>query len=200
MGISNLEIVLFAFADFRDGQRSDVVVLLRTLLAQLLEHCKPEDIVEDRDFAELEKTIERHHADRPKLIHHLVKLLEKASVRWKRVFIVIDALDECAKENRREFMVAIGKVASAGSKLSVFVSSQGGRDIMDVLSGLPTISLSKETQSVHHDMRKFAEYNLRVLLSRLPEPIRTRTLSTVLEKAHDKQVLPLLPSENFIDF
>ncbi|KAK0431477.1 hypothetical protein EV421DRAFT_168454 [Armillaria borealis] len=185
--VTSDEIVLFAFADFQDARSTDVVVLLRTLLAQLLDHCKPEDFVEDPDFAELEKTMQRHHADPPKFLQYLVELLGKASAPWKRVFIVIDALDECMQKNRRESIAAIRKLASAGSKMSVFVTSRAEQDIVDVLGSVPTISLVNETQRVKDDIRRFIEEKMNTTylpLAHLHEPVRIRISSSLLEKAN----------------
>ncbi|KAK0218436.1 hypothetical protein EDD85DRAFT_1029157 [Armillaria nabsnona] len=180
-------IVLFAFADFQDARSTDVVVLLRTLLAQLLDHCKPEDFVEDPDFAELEKTMQRHHADPPKFLQYLVELLGKASAPWKRVFIVIDALDECTQTGRRESIAAIRTLASAGSKISVFVTSRAEQDIIDVLSSVPTISLVNETQRVKDDIQRFIEDKMNTTylsLAHLHEPVHIHISSTLLEKAN----------------
>ncbi|PBK65256.1 hypothetical protein ARMSODRAFT_1052736, partial [Armillaria solidipes] len=187
--VTGNEIVLFAFADFQDSRSTDVVVLLRTLLVQLLDHCKPKDFIEDPDFAELEKTMQRHSTDRPRVIQHLVGLLGgKASAPWKRVFIVIDALDECAQGNRREFIAAIRNLASAGSKFSVFVTSRREQDIVDILSSVPTISLVDETQKVKDDIQRFIEVRMNnpdyLPLARHPEPVRVHISSTLLEKAN----------------
>ncbi|KAK0436210.1 hypothetical protein EV421DRAFT_1716047, partial [Armillaria borealis] len=155
--VASDEIVLFAFADFQDARSTDVVVLLRTLLVQLLDHCKPKDFIEDPDFAELEKTMQRHSTDRPRVIQHLVGLLGgKASAPWKHVFIVI-------------------------------VTSRREQDIVDVLSSVPTISLVNETQKVKDDIRGFIEVKMNksyLSLARLPEPVRARISSTLLEKAN----------------
>ncbi len=185
--VTSDQIVLFAFADFQDARSTDVVVLLRTLLAQLLDHCKPEDFVEGPDFAKLEKTMERHHADRPKFLQYLVELLGKASTPWKHVFIVIDALDECTQENRRESIAAIRMLASAGSKISVFVTSRAEQDIIDVLSSDPTIYLVHETQRVKKDIARFIEDKMNksyLPLARFRKSVRTHIASTLLEKAN----------------
>ncbi|PBK65236.1 hypothetical protein ARMSODRAFT_438992 [Armillaria solidipes] len=185
--VTSDEIVLFAFADFQDARSTDVVVLLRTLLARLLDHCKPEDFVEEPDFAELEKTMQRYHADRPKFLQYLVELLGKASAPWKRVFVVIDALDECMQGKRRESIAAIRDLASAGSNISILVTSRAEQDIVDVLSSVPTISLVNETWRVKDDIRRFIEEKMNnsdLSLARLPEPVRARISSTLLEKAN----------------
>ncbi|PBK65266.1 hypothetical protein ARMSODRAFT_440008 [Armillaria solidipes] len=186
-GVASDEIVLFAFADFQDTRSTNVVVLLRTLLAQLLDRCKPEDFVKDGDFAELEKTMQQHDADPPKFLQYLVKLLGKASAPWKRVFVVIDALDQCAHTGRRESIAAVRKLASAGSKISVFVTSRAEQDIIDVLSSIPSISLVNKTQRVKDDITRFIEdkmNNSYLSLAHFREPVRTRISSTLLEKAN----------------
>ncbi|KAK0479527.1 hypothetical protein IW261DRAFT_1564176 [Armillaria novae-zelandiae] len=202
--VSSDEIVLFAFADFQDVRSTDVVVLLRTLLAQLLDNCKPEDFVEDPDFAELEKTMERHHADRPKFFQYLIDLLGKASGPWKRVFIVIDGLDVCTQTNRRESLTAIHKLASADSKISILVTSRVEQDIVNVLNGVPTIRLVNETHRVKDDIARFIEVKMNEVylpLARLPEPVRARISSTILEKANGMQLQSLaeVNFENGID-
>ncbi|SJL02878.1 uncharacterized protein ARMOST_06219 [Armillaria ostoyae] len=185
--VTSDEIVLYAFADFQDVRSTDVVILLRTLLAQLLDHCKPEDFVEDPDFADLEKTMQWHHADRPKFLQYLIELLGKASAPWKRVFVVIDALDECAQTGRRESIAAIQKLASAGSKMSVFVTSRAEQDIVDVLSSVPTISLADETRRVQDDIRRFIEDKMNTSylpLARFHTLVRARISSTLMKKAN----------------
>ncbi|KAK0222481.1 hypothetical protein EDD85DRAFT_960123 [Armillaria nabsnona] len=183
--VTSDEIVLFAFADFQDTRSMDVVVLLRTLLARILECYKPENFV--KDFGELETLMQQHHADLPKSVDYLIQLLRKANAPWKRVFIVIDALDECVQKTRREYIAAIRKLASPGSKFSIFVTSRAEQDIMDALSGVPTISLVDETQKVKDDIRKFIEdkmNNSYLPLARLREPVRIHITSTLLERAN----------------
>ncbi len=131
--------------------------------------------------------MERHHADRPKFLQYLVELLGKASAPWKHVFVVIDALDECTQENRRESIAAIRTLASAGSKISVFVTSRAEQDIKDVLSSAPTISLVHETQRIKEDIARFIEDKMNksyLPLARFRESVRTRIASTLLEKAN----------------
>lgn len=176
------EIVLFAFADFQNVRSTNIVVLLRTLLAQILKRYKLGNFV--KDFVELE-TLVQQHADPPKSINHLIQLLEKASAPLKRVFIVLDALDECAQKSRRESITAVRDLASAGSKFSIFVTSRGEQDIVDVLGNLPTISLTDEAQSVQVDIRKFIKDKMEnhPPLARLDEPLRRDITSTLLEKS-----------------
>ncbi|KAK0450531.1 uncharacterized protein EV420DRAFT_738406 [Desarmillaria tabescens] len=182
--VTHEEIVLFAFADFQDVRSTDIVVLLRTLLAQILERYKPEDFV--KDFGELETSMHQYHADPPKSVNYLIQLLKNASAPWKRIFVVLDALDECVQENRREYIAAIHDLASASSKFSIFVTSRGEQDILDVLSGAPTISLVDETQKVQDDIQRFIEDKMNtsyLSLTHFHESVRTRITSTLLEKS-----------------
>ncbi|PBK65252.1 hypothetical protein ARMSODRAFT_1022377 [Armillaria solidipes] len=192
--VTSDEIILFAFADFQNVQSTNVVILLCTLLMQLLDKCKPEDFVKDRDFAELEKTMQQHHADRPKFLQYLVELLEKASAPWKHVFIVIDALDECMQTGQRESIAAIRKLASTVSKISVFVTSRAEQDIIDVLSGILTISLIDKTQRVKDDIGRFIEdkmNNAYLPLAHFHELVRIHISLTLLEKANSMQLQSL---------
>ncbi|KAK0234296.1 hypothetical protein IW262DRAFT_1452849 [Armillaria fumosa] len=180
-------IVLFAFADFQDPRSTNVIVLLCTLLVQLLDECKLEDFVKELDFAKLEKTIEQHHSDQPKFLQHLVELLRKVSAPWKRMFIVIDALDECMQANRRESITAICNLVSASSKISILVTSRAEQDIFDVLRSVPTISLIDKTKRVKADITKFikAKMNESYLpLTCFREPVHVHISSTLLEKAN----------------
>ncbi len=177
------EILLFAFADFQDVRSTDVAVLLRTLLARILQHYQPKNFVED--FGDLETLMQQHRADLPKSVNFLIQLLQKASAPWKRVFVVIDALDECARKNRGENIEAIHKLASAGTKISVLVTSRGEQDIVDALNSVPTISLVDETQRVEDDIGIFIEEKMKIhrRLARLREPLRTHITSTLLKKS-----------------
>ncbi len=123
--------------------------MLHMLLAQILEHYKLEDFVED--FAELEMLMQQH-ADLPKLVNYVIQLLKKASAPSKHVFIVLDALDECTQKSRRESITAVHELASAGSKISIFGTSREEQDIVDVLGDLSTISLGNETSRVQVDI------------------------------------------------
>ncbi|SJL02903.1 uncharacterized protein ARMOST_06244 [Armillaria ostoyae] len=162
-------IILFAFADIQDIQSTDVVVLLCTLLVQLLDHYKLEDFVENPDFAELEKMMQRHHADPPKFLQYLIELLGKGK--------------------RRESIAAIHDLAYvAGSKISILVTSRAEQDIVDILSHVPTISLIDKTQRVEDDIQKFIEVRMNnpdyLLLTHLPEPVHAHISLTLLEKAN----------------
>ncbi|KAK0218418.1 hypothetical protein EDD85DRAFT_990024 [Armillaria nabsnona] len=151
------EIVLFAFADFQNN------------------------FVED--FTKLE-TLMQQYADPPKSVNYLIQLLEKASTPLKHVFIVLDALDEWAQKSQRESITAVRDLASAGSKFSIFVTSRGEQDIVDVLDNLPTISLSNENLRVQVDIRRFIKDKMKnhPLLAHLDGSLRCDITSTLLEK------------------
>ncbi|PBK84402.1 hypothetical protein ARMGADRAFT_1088430 [Armillaria gallica] len=113
--------------------------------------------------------------------------LGKASAPRKCVFIVFDALDECAQSSRRESIATIRKLASAGSEISVAVTSRREQDIADVLTNVPTISLVNETQRVDGYIGRFIEdkmNNSYLPLARFRESVRVHITSTLLEKAN----------------
>ncbi|PBK84378.1 hypothetical protein ARMGADRAFT_1000330 [Armillaria gallica] len=178
------EIVLFVFVDFRDVRSTNLVAVMRTLLAQLLSGYNPKDFV--KDFADLYKSM-RDGTEPPSSFEYLTQLLKRASASWKRVFIVVDALDECALTKRRESIAEVRKLASAGSKFSIFVTSREEQDIVDVLNGIPTICLGNEMQSVNADIERFVKDKMNapyLSLVRLDAPLRHHITSTLLEKSN----------------
>ncbi len=172
--------------------------MLRTLLAQLLERYIPEDFV--KDFAQLETSLRRHHADPPKSPHYLVELLGKVNASWNRVFIVLDALDECTSRTRVDLIENLRKLASEDSRFSIFVTSRVEQDIIDVLKGVPAISLKNEICSVTADIERVIKdkmNNRHLPLARLDESFRHQVTSTLLEKSEGMSVLPSLSSETY---
>lgn len=74
---------------------------------------------------------------------------------YKGVTIIVDALDECDSENRRQLFDILKNIALKFSTVKVFVSSRRDTDIMRYFDGVQSVSI--EAADNQDDIRRFVE-------------------------------------------
>src|SRR5436305_14032580 len=72
-----------------------------------------------------------------------------------RSFIVIDAMDECFRQNdaRDHFFVALTEIKSRANNVRIFISSRAEPDIESALKDLGAIEICMEKVDVDNDIR-----------------------------------------------
>lgn len=182
---SSNEIVISFFCDFRIDASTDPVTILRTLLVQLLRHYPWSYL--DQSLQDL--ILQSDEQGAPSSLPTLVKLLHQACSGWNRVYIGIDALDECDPDRREELLKVITRLPLDNDKIYLFVSSRREQDIVEIFHSVDEIVsavfLSDHTQSVGADIARHisAQINSRRRLARLPLENKSNIQSTLTEKA-----------------
>ncbi|KAI5804633.1 ankyrin repeat-containing domain protein [Peziza echinospora] len=119
------------------------------------------------------KEIQERHAgkDTRPTIHELEKLLKDHLKLYERVFLVIDALDECG--DRDSLLRSIAQIAGTSGKVSVLITS---RDLGGIPSQLREDEEVLQIAATDQDMEKFVQ----VQITRMPQ--RGFTLSDNAKK------------------
>lgn len=111
----------------------------------------------DQIPSELEKELDniffKNHHREPE-IEELYKLLVPITQLSATTYLLIDGLDECKDENRRQLSFYLNKlIGNSKSKVKVFVSSRPELDISQTLDSFHLISLG--TSTTHSDIELF---------------------------------------------
>lgn len=89
---------------------------------------------------------------RPFRLRELVEMLcSVAALYEKRVFLVVDSLDECQEADncRSEFLTALLNLQSAsGSKISIFATSRSSLDIRETFEGQPSVEIVAKRRDI----------------------------------------------------
>lgn len=110
------------------------------------------------------------------LFEDLVRAIEK------KVFVVVDAIDECADdhESQDSLLGALRRAAEANSDIRVLVSSRPNDDIIRALGGTPNIQVTK-TQTIS-DVRAYLDGAL-CEIKRLKQHQRVRACNVIASKS-----------------
>jgi len=124
--------------------------IIRTLLAQLL--CDLDYTILEDTVKHLFSKITQGHGP-PTDVKQLTELVAQVGRLYRRSIVVIDGLDECPIELRRNLLDLVIMLAS-GNSTNILVVSRKVVDIEDELKDFPTISLEHEQVNLKEDMRK----------------------------------------------
>jgi hypothetical protein len=142
--------VAYFYCQYNNELTKTPLNVITTLLAQLLHGL--DSTLSKELIAELFPGIARGQGP-PASVRRLIHLVGRVIELYHRVMIVIDGIDECPLELRRELLDFIGSVAS-GIKASILITSRKEVDIEDELIHFPTISLDHEHVNLKEDMQK----------------------------------------------
>jgi hypothetical protein len=120
--------VAFFYCEHRDPDRRDLSKLLSSILYQIVQESKPPPP------SSISRLIDRHSNKVSKYtLLQLGDLICEVATKHKRVYLVIDALDEC--ENMAKLLPTLQRLAGS---LRLFVTS---RDYVDVRGNLKAHAL-----------------------------------------------------------
>lgn len=154
--LSNGEILIFFYCDFRIDRSTYAAEVLRSLLSQLLQHSHHYTI-ELKDL--IDDLVKEGQGGAPVIsdVMLLARHVARASQQFsQQPFLVIDALDEC--KDIEEFLDAVVELTNGGIRL--FVTSRPLQVVKESLSGLPSISMDVMRFNVHADITLHVEREL----------------------------------------
>ncbi|KAJ6482446.1 hypothetical protein C8R45DRAFT_1001490 [Mycena sanguinolenta] len=172
------EVVLYTFCEFRNQQSINPGAILCTLFSGLL-RSYPDEI--SATFDDLIREEQKKQSP-PQTVARLLKLIRKAIPAFKRVYLVLDGLDEC--DGRSELLEILPALAS-DDDLHVFVASRQEQDIKEAFCDATIISLGIQTDEVGGDIRLHISHELqnRRELARLPQDLKDEIQATLEGKA-----------------
>ncbi|KXH46951.1 hypothetical protein CSIM01_13012 [Colletotrichum simmondsii] len=138
--------IAYIYCNFKDTERQDCHDLLSSLAKQLAQSCSP--------FPQsLETLYNTHHKRRTlRTIQETVDVLQIISSCYERVFIVVDALDECDRNARQTFLREIRRLQQR-SQVNIFATT---RDIPEILGSKEfENSISVEIRAIKEDVLRY---------------------------------------------
>lgn len=171
--------VCFAYYDYTQSASQGFSHIIRSLIKQL---CRKADTIPDA----FKKA--KQNADSPSTLANLNHFTTITS-KFEKVFLIIDALDECLEDDERPRMLcffaeALGHI----SHIRVFVTSRRESDIVHKFEalGMPTIQL--EAESVAADIEKYVTNEVSRLRSEkelyiINEELAEKVVRTLTDRA-----------------
>jgi Cdc6-like AAA superfamily ATPase len=168
--------IAYLYCDFRRQQERSPSDLLASLLKQLVQErpSMPENV----------KSLYEHHKDkriRPSS-DEIVKVLHSTIRLYSRVFIIIDALDECHVSNGRNKLLSEAFGLQIHAQVNLFETSRFVPEITSQFEG----SISKEIRADDDDVLRYVDGRmpqlLRPQISKYPDfrnNIRTEVVQAV---------------------
>ncbi|RYN28575.1 hypothetical protein AA0114_g12456 [Alternaria tenuissima] len=146
----------YFYFDFNDTQKQDPELMLRSLLCQLVQR----SVVIPKGVDALFSSCE--NGQRKASSHALLQVTKEAAQEFTHVYVVLDALDECAQ--RSELMDMLETVAEWQlDNLHLLVTSRKERDIETCLESYvgeeDTVCLQRDV--VDQDIQRYVQQRLR---------------------------------------
>ncbi|KFY15118.1 hypothetical protein V492_02220 [Pseudogymnoascus sp. VKM F-4246] len=177
--------VAFLYFDYQDQDQQTSINLLSSILRQIVA-VMPEIPKPVADAYEKSQRSESYL-----LIHELEKMILETVETIPRVYIIIDALDECEESRcRRPFLQFISNLSKAQAVRLFVTSRQSYHDINTFFSAYPQI----EIQAHDYDLRRYIyqELDHAAIDDIIDEDFATKIIETVLTKAQGMFLLPIL--------
>jgi len=168
----------FAYFSFKDSTFQDLTLLVPLLLKQIcLQHSTiPDELLKVKQ--EVKEPADISDTD----------LFPNITKSYKRVFVVVDGLDECAQDRRSPILDFIIQVSSdPKSNVKVFVSSRKESDISARFKYLNTPAIELETGKITPDIHNFVQHE--VLRLRRDSELHVQDdalLADIVERVVDK--------------
>lgn len=137
--------ISFAYCSYRTPGLQDNSQILAALIKQL---CRKKDSIPPWLLKFKHDSLSPSTASTPDTFISLAKGFEK-------VFVVIDALDECPKRERPDIIGSVIKIVNALPCIKVFITSRRELDIVDVFENGSTPTIQIKAESVAEDIELY---------------------------------------------
>lgn len=141
--------VAFMYCNYKSKQEQSFKDFMLSFIKQL---------VQERPILPVEvQTLHQHHSGkgtRPS-IDEVTDVLRSLLASYSRVFLVIDALDECAKSDREQLLETLAKVRFQ-VQMNLFATSRPLPDIVAYFHG----NVSLEIRAKEEDVRRYLENHI----------------------------------------
>ncbi|KAK2797440.1 hypothetical protein FQN51_008473 [Onygenales sp. PD_10] len=145
--------IAYIYCNFKQHDKQEIYDLLASLLKQLAacQSSLPKDV---KELYDCHKDI----TTRPTL-HEILRVFDSVTATFSRVFIVVDALDECPASNRRRFLEELFKLQRQHG-VNIFATSRDIPEIVDQFKDSPQL----EIRASNKDVVRYLENHMEQLL------------------------------------
>ncbi|KAM0452065.1 hypothetical protein ACHAPV_009689 [Trichoderma viride] len=140
--------ISFFFVRYDDRQSLNAEVILRSIIRQALNQCGFSE-----DIAVL---LEKIQAGLSSGLEELLELLQRIATVFKVLYIIIDGVDECEKQDRDDVLYALS-LATVTSNTKLFLASRDSISL-EIQKSFPTLHrLSMNCSSAHSDIATYVD-------------------------------------------
>ncbi|KAH7010053.1 hypothetical protein EDB80DRAFT_714408 [Ilyonectria destructans] len=141
--------VSFFFPRFDETESLRAETILRSILRQVLE---PNDL-----SRRIETALESMRQSSSTEFEEVLELLQMGIAPLRTFYIIIDGLDECERNDRRDILQVLSSLTSSGSKVKVFIASRENlsREITKTFRSIEHISMG--CSSAQFEIAAFVE-------------------------------------------
>jgi len=152
-------VIAMFYCDFRDQQEQTAINIMGAILKQLLVREEEEHV--RKAFQKAKKEV----GGRGLRLPDIVQMLKQALTTLPRVFICIDALDECLHKHLLELLVSLKDILEESPRARIFCTGrpQVEADVKRYFTTGVTVPISPKT----HDIKRYLEKKLEMD----PEPL-----------------------------
>jgi len=159
LGEEDATIAVF-YCEFRDQQAQTTINIIGAILKQLAVRCEVLEHLKST-FQKAKKEV----GGRGLRLPDMVQMLKQAVVALPRVFICIDALDECLPKHLLELLVSLGEILEESPNMRIFLT--GRPQVEAEITRCFTTRLVVPISPKAHDIRRYLENKLEMD----PEPM-----------------------------
>jgi len=145
--------VVGLYCDFLTKQEQSTANILGSMLKQLARRAGVPD-----QIREAFQKAKKEFGGRGLLLSRMVDILKETITSLPRLFICIDALDECTPKHRRDLLESLREIVAVSSSIRVFLTGRPHieREIMKCFSQAVRIPLAP----AHDDIQSYLEMRL----------------------------------------
>jgi ankyrin repeat domain-containing protein 50 len=182
--------VCFAYYNYRTPEKQDPSQIAAALIKQLY---RKRDVIPPWLFKFKHDSLSPSTASKQELFIKLTEDLEF------KVFVVIDALDECPGRERHHIIRFITEVMKALRCAKIFVTSRRESDIVRAFEDSSTPTIQIKAENVAADIKSFVQSEVKKLrkgfygkkLHLTSDDLEARIIQTLTEKAEGMLVIAL---------
>ncbi|KAK4064438.1 hypothetical protein Trihar35433_7955 [Trichoderma harzianum] len=141
--------ISFFFVRFDDRQSLNAEIILKSIIRQMLNVSKL--------YEKVETLLDNMQLNLASGLDEIAKLLQSTAAEFKKLYIVIDGLDECTKSERHDLLEILRSVLNVRSNTKLFLA---GRDSVsrEVQIKFPTLKqISMDCSSAQSDIATYVE-------------------------------------------
>ncbi|EHK48434.1 hypothetical protein TRIATDRAFT_236441, partial [Trichoderma atroviride IMI 206040] len=141
--------ISFFFVRYDDRQSLKAEVILRSIIRQALNQC---------GFAEdVEILLEKIQASLSSGLEELLELLQKIVTAFKVLYIIMDGVDECERQDRSDILHVLSSLATATLNTKIFLASRDSISL-EIQKRFPTLHrLAMNCSSAHSDISTYVD-------------------------------------------
>ena len=175
--LDETKIVIYYFFDFIRKESMLTLTFLRSILHQLIDCLISIDKLDPNIQQSLEQLFMNSSGQTEPQVEELEKLMLECCARYKRVYFLIDGIDEADQVNKRYIFRFLKKIQLYCPSVKLFISGQLDTITMKAFGHNQVFSIKIKSQDLDSDIRVFTENQIEherkfgVLTNCLPELI-----------------------------